>query len=132
MVRTVHQLVEFQWQADENRLKFMQAQLALCFTFVSLAHTYYRAHNLEATERLYAHVQKGYSTMLHFMSDPIYCERFVHQARQGLIAGMDELWEMLAELQSLPGLAVSPPRRTFVNSDLETVVCGKEWATDIR
>jgi hypothetical protein len=89
-----------QTKSHEIRLDFLRTDLELCFTFVSLAETRGEAQSHEAARRYAAHAEKGYSTILRFLSDPKHSKYFSYRELQELKAGMSQLRHRLDRLKT--------------------------------
>jgi hypothetical protein len=59
-----------QTQSDYNRVDFLTTELAVCFTFSTLAARKYATGNRESAETSMSNAEKSYETVIQFLSDP--------------------------------------------------------------
>jgi hypothetical protein len=57
-------------EANRHRLDFITSELALCFTFSSIAVRRYEGGNCEAAEKFMAYAEEAYEAVIQFLSDP--------------------------------------------------------------
>ena len=51
---------------DRHRVEFMKSELALCFTFSTIAARRYESGNQESGKKSMANAEKAYETVIHF------------------------------------------------------------------
>lgn len=76
---------------DRNHVEFLRVDLALCFTFTSVAETEASMGEWEAAERLLSRAELGRATISHFLSDPKHANRISREEREELTAGLQRL-----------------------------------------
>lgn len=62
-------LSALQAEAEQNRLHFLQTDLALCFTFADLVRTELGWGDREAAQRVLAKAEDGYATIERFLPE---------------------------------------------------------------
>jgi creatinine amidohydrolase/Fe(II)-dependent formamide hydrolase-like protein len=70
-----------------------------CFTFAQMARTHYQLGEPGKAEGDVATAEKGYSTLLRFLTDPKHTEHLATEVQQELRAGLDRLRETLDGLK---------------------------------
>ena len=55
---------------DRHRVEFMKNELALCFTFSTIAARKYETENRESADKAMANAEKAYETLIQYLSDP--------------------------------------------------------------
>jgi hypothetical protein len=88
-------------QIDHNRIQFLQNDLQLCFTLVSLAETKHDVGYQEAAERAVVHAEEGYASIQRFLSDPKHADHIGDETRRGLAAGLVRLRARLDGVKDL-------------------------------
>src|SRR5258706_9092387 len=64
------QFANLQGESNERRLDFIRTELALCFTFSTIAAQRYDTGNQESARKSMANAEKAYETVSQFLSDP--------------------------------------------------------------
>ena len=85
---------------DQDRVEFLRTELKTCFTFAELARTHYKLSEPAEADNDVANAEKGYSVLLHFLSDPKHAEHLATEVKQELTAGLDRLRETLDRVKS--------------------------------
>jgi hypothetical protein len=62
-------LSELHAKSQQNRLDFLQTDLALCFTFADFVKTELELGDLEAAQRVFARAEEGYAAIARFLPD---------------------------------------------------------------
>jgi hypothetical protein len=91
---------ELKARIDRWRMEFLRVELSLSFTLVDLARTYYKMYKTELAERNFMNAEKGYSTLLRFLSDPKHSEHLPIDVQQELTTGMQRLRKTLDGLKN--------------------------------
>jgi hypothetical protein len=81
-------------EANRHRLDFITSELALCFTFSSIAVRKYEIGNCEAAEKFMAYAEEAYETVIQFLSDPKQLEHLAGK-EIAMRAELDRLRERL-------------------------------------
>src|SRR5438552_2965019 len=76
---------------DQERIKFLELDLDMCFAMTDLAATRLKSGNGEDAEKAIADAEKGYQTVSRFLNDPKHMSRMT----------ADEIRRFTAELQRL-------------------------------
>jgi hypothetical protein len=81
-----------------NRIDFLRTELQTAFTFASLAETQQSMDTPQHAARSLAEAEKGYATIVRFLSDPKHSKYIIEDERVELSAGMERLRARLDEL----------------------------------
>jgi hypothetical protein len=87
-------------ESGRNRIEFLRNELQTCFTFAGLVDTEQGEGDSEHAARSLAHAEKGYATLVHFMSDPKHVNLIPEAERVELSAGIQRLRDQLDELRN--------------------------------
>ena len=87
-----------QAESAQNRLAFMKTELALCFTFSTIAARKYETGNQASAVSSMANAERAYETVSHFLSDPKHSKHLTGEERQGITAELERLRERLDRL----------------------------------
>ena len=90
-----------QAESAQNRLDFIKTELALCFTFSTIAARKYETGNQESAARSMANAERAYETVIQFLSDPKHSKHLTGEERQNITAELERLRERLDRLQRL-------------------------------
>jgi hypothetical protein len=90
---------KLQVRADQNRIDFLRAELALSFTFAGLAETKFDSGHLEEAQYSVANAESAYSTVLRFLSDPKHAKHIAYEERRHLRTDLDRLRETIERLK---------------------------------
>jgi hypothetical protein len=74
---------KLQAASDRHRLDLIKTELALCFTFSTIAARKYETGNQESADRSMANAEKAYETVLQFLSDPKHSTHLTEETIQG-------------------------------------------------
>jgi len=88
-----------QAKSHKNRMGFLRTDLELCFSFARFAERSKDNGHHEKAQRYVAHIEKGYSTILRFLSDPKHSRYFSHPELQELTSATNQLRLMLDRLK---------------------------------
>ena len=80
---------------DRHRVEFMKSELALCFTFSTIAARKYETGNQESAETSMANAEKAYETVIHFLSDRKHSTHLTQETIQEFTAELDRLRDRL-------------------------------------
>ncbi len=80
---------------DRHRVEFMKNELALCFTFSTIAARRYETGNQESAENSMANAEKAYETVIHFLSDRKHSTHLTQETIQEFTAELDRLRDRL-------------------------------------
>ena len=81
---------KLQAESAQHRLNFIKTEVALCFTFSTIADRKY-----ESAARSLANAEKAYETVSHFLSDPKHSKYLTGEERQDITAELERLRERL-------------------------------------
>jgi hypothetical protein len=81
-----------------NRIEFLRTELQTCFTLAGVAEAEQSLHDPEHAAKSLAHAEKGYATMLRFMTDPKHAQHISEREYAELTAGMERLRAQLDKL----------------------------------
>ena len=84
-----------QADSDRHRVEFMKNELALCFTFSTIAARKYETGNQESAETSMANAEKAYETVIHFLSDRKHSTHLTQETIQEFTAELERLRERL-------------------------------------
>ncbi len=73
----------------------MKNELALCFTFSTIAARRYETGNQESAENSMANAEKAYETVIHFLSDRKHSTHLTQETIQEFTAELDRLLDRL-------------------------------------
>jgi hypothetical protein len=94
-------MTKAQSDADRTHARFLKAELALGFTFTTIASRRYETGPKEDAERSIVNAEKAYETVSRFLSDPKHNNRLTDADIRDLTA---ELERLRGELMKLEGL----------------------------
>ena len=83
---------------DRHRVEFMKSELALCFTFSTIAARRYESGDQESAKKSMANAEKAYETVIHFLSDRKHSTHLTQETVQQFTAELEQLRERLDEL----------------------------------
>jgi hypothetical protein len=86
---------------DGTHARFLQAELALGFTFTTIASQRYETGYKESAGKSLENAEKACETVSRFLSDPKHTNRLTDAELQDLSAGLERL---RGELMKLKGL----------------------------
>jgi hypothetical protein len=81
-----------------NRIDFLRTELQTAFTFASVAETEQSMNNPEHATRSLADAEKGYATLIRFLSDPKHAKHITEEERVELSSGIERLRAQLDKL----------------------------------
>jgi ubiquinone biosynthesis protein UbiJ len=84
---------------DRHRVEFMKNELALCFTFSTIAARKYETGNQESAENSMANAEKAYETVIQFLSDRKHSTHLAHETVQEFTAELERLRDRLDGLR---------------------------------
>src|SRR5882724_9539806 len=87
-----------QAESDRHRLAFIKTELALCFTFSTIAARKYETGNQESAASSMANAERAYETVIQFLSDPKHCKHLTGEERQDITTELERLRERLDRL----------------------------------
>jgi len=87
-----------QAQSDLNRASFLKTELALCFTFSTIAATNYDSGNPASGDKSIGNAEKAYQTVTRFLSDPKHSNHMTVEEIHDMRAELTRLRERLDEL----------------------------------
>ena len=90
---------DLQAQSNQTRLEFLHSELAICFTFITLAETERKFGNPEDAKRPIADAEKGYAALQRFMTDPKHALHIGDEERREITEGMQEIRKKLDSLE---------------------------------
>ena len=80
---------------DRHRVEFMKSELALCFTFSTIAARRYETGDEESAKKSLANAEKAYETVILFLSDPKHSKHLTAEESQDITAELERLRERL-------------------------------------
>ncbi len=86
-------------KSDQDRIDFLTTDLQACFTFASVAETEHKTGHQEAAERSLADAEKGYATVLRFVSDPKHSAHIPLKTHHDFKAELQRLRTTLDQLR---------------------------------
>jgi hypothetical protein len=88
-------------QADSNRhrLDLIKTELALCFTFSTIAARKYETGSHESAAESIANAERAYETVIRFLSDPKHSKHLTGEERQDITAELERLRDRLDGLR---------------------------------
>src|SRR4051812_8804354 len=78
-------------ELNRTRMEFLRSELATCFTLVRFAEAEHSTGDYLAAAQSVAHAEHGFSTLVHFLSDPKHAKHIDEDDWRELTAGMAEL-----------------------------------------
>ena len=91
-------LAKLQAESAQNRLNFIKIELALCFTFSTIAARKYETGNQASAAWSMANAERAYETVIQFLSDPKHSKHLTGEDRQNITAELERLRERLDRL----------------------------------
>jgi hypothetical protein len=88
-------------ESNRHRLNFIRSELALCFTFSSIAVRKYETGNREAAEKFMAYAEEAYETVIQFLSDPKHFEHLAGKEIEDMRSELDRLRERLDRINGI-------------------------------
>jgi hypothetical protein len=89
-------------QSDgDGHARFLKAELALGFTFTTIASQRYETGYKESAGRSMANAEKAYETVSRFLSDPKHTNRLTDAEIGDLTAELERLRGVLMKLEGL-------------------------------
>ena len=85
-------------ESDGHRLDLIKTELALCFTFSTIAARKYETGGRESASKSMANAEKAYETVLQFLSDPKHSTRLTGEESRDITAELERLRERLDRL----------------------------------
>jgi hypothetical protein len=92
---------KLQAESDRHRVEFLKNELALCFTFSSIAARKYETGNQESAEKSMANAERAYETVIHLLSDPKHSKHLTKETVQECTAELERLRQRLDGLHRL-------------------------------
>ena len=86
---------KLQAESARHRLNFIKTEVALCFTFSTIADRKYKTGNQESAARSMANAQKAYETVSLFLSDPKHSKHMTGEERHDMTAELERLRQRL-------------------------------------
>jgi hypothetical protein len=86
---------ELKAEFDSNRVNFLKTEVALGFTFATVAARNYETGSQKAAERSMANSEKAYETASRFLSDPKHSKHLTEEEVRELTAELERLREKL-------------------------------------
>jgi len=80
---------------DRHMVEFMKNELALCFTFSTIAGRKYETENQESADKAMANAEKAYDTLIQYLSDPKHSKHVTVEQTQDITAELERLRERL-------------------------------------
>ena len=80
---------------DRHRVEFMKSELALCFTFSTIAARRYETGDQESAKKSMANAEKAYQTVILFLSDPKHSKHLTGEESQDITAELERLRDRL-------------------------------------
>jgi hypothetical protein len=84
-----------QAESNRHRLDLIKTELALCFTFSTIAARKYETGNHESASQSMAKAEKAYKTVAQFLSDPKHSKHLTGGERQDIRAELERLRDRL-------------------------------------
>src|SRR6266699_3369429 len=84
---------------DRHRVEFMKNELALCFTFSTIAARKYETGDQESAETSMANAEKAYETVIHFLSDRKHSTHLTQETIQEFTAELERLRVRIDEVR---------------------------------
>jgi len=78
----------------------MKSELALCFTFSTIAARRYETGDQESANKSMANAERAYETVIHFLSDPMHSKHLTGEESQDIGAELERLRNRLDGLIS--------------------------------
>ena len=86
---------KLQAESDRHRLDLIKIELALCFTFSTIAVWKYETEDTESAAKSMANAEKAYDTVIQFLSDPKHSKHLTGEQTQDITAELERLRERL-------------------------------------
>ena len=80
---------------DGHWVEFMKDELALCFTFSTIAVRKYETGDQESAETSMANSEKAYETVIYFLSDPKHSKHLTAEESQDITIEVERLRDRL-------------------------------------
>jgi hypothetical protein len=90
-----------QGELNRHRVEFIKSELALCFTFSSIAVRKDETGNREAAEKFMAYAEEAYETVLHFLSDSKHFTDLAGEEIEAMRTELDRLRERLDRIEGI-------------------------------
>ena len=88
-----------QAESDRRRLDLIKTELALCFTFSTIAARKYETGNHASAAKSRANAEKAYETVIRFLSDPRHSKHLTSEDSQDITEELERLRDRLDRLQ---------------------------------
>src|SRR5258705_11979319 len=92
---------DLQAASNSNRVEFLRTEVTTCLTLLGLAETERSLGFHEAAARSLGHAEEGYSTLVHYLSDPKHARHITDLDRQELGGGMKQVKANLPEFKPI-------------------------------
>src|SRR5438874_13758591 len=76
---------------DRHRVEFMKSELALCFTFSTIAARRYETGHEESAAKSMANAERAYETVIQFLSDPKHSKHVTGEQTQHITVELKRL-----------------------------------------
>jgi hypothetical protein len=86
---------KLQAESDRHRLNLIRNELALCFTFSTIAVRKCETENKESAERSMANAERAYETVIQLLSDPKHSNRLTEETIQETREELERLRDRL-------------------------------------
>jgi len=90
-----------QAESNRHRLDLIETELALCFTFSSVAARRHETGKHESAARSMAKAEQAYQTVAQFLSDPKHSKHLTGEESKGITATLKLLRDRLDRLRQL-------------------------------
>jgi len=84
-----------QADSDRHRVELLKNELALCFTFSTIAARRYETGDEESAKKSLANAEKAYETVILFLSDPKHSKHLTGEESQHITAELERLRDRL-------------------------------------
>src|SRR6266478_4474364 len=85
-------------ESAHHRLNFIKTELALCFTFSTIAARKYETGNEESAAKSMDNAEKAYETVNQYLADPKHSKHLTGEEIQDITAELERLRERLDRL----------------------------------
>ena len=86
---------DLQAKTAQHRLDLIKTELALCFTFFTIAARKYDTGNHKSAAKSMANAERAYETVIQFLSDPKHSKHLTGEESQEITAELERLRERL-------------------------------------